>query len=200
VQFLGATVGSLAFAAVTEGVPVTPASHGGLGAVLAVVALATAGTLVPFTLFAFGQSRVSAEVAGAFLNLEPLVGALAGAVAFGDPVGPGQIAGGLAIVAGIGLSSLPLITSRKARVAAADAPVAAAAGSLVLAAAPAPAAAADAAGVTALGHRCDNEAIRVAPLPQPRPGPAVAAVGGRRVRQRPRPPRCADGRPAARAA
>jgi O-acetylserine/cysteine efflux transporter len=207
VQFLGATVGSLAFAAVTEGVPVTPASHGGLGAVLAVVALATAGTLVPFTLFAFGQSRVSAEVAGAFLNLEPLVGALAGAVAFGDPVGPGQIAGGLAIVAGIGLSSLPLITSRKARVAAADAPVAAAAGSLeapaVLEAGPvetASAAAADAAGVTALGHRCDNEAIRVAPLPQPRPGPAVAAVGGRRVRQRPRPPRCADGRPAARAA
>ena len=114
VQFLGATVGALAFAAVTEGAPVTPASHGGLGAVLAVVALATAGTLVPFTLFAFGQSRVSAEVAGAFLNLEPLVGAIAGAVAFGDPVGPGQIAGGLAIVAGIGLSSLPLIISPRA--------------------------------------------------------------------------------------
>ena len=80
---------------------------------LAVVALAAAGTLVPFTLFAFGQSRVSAEVAGAFLNLEPLVGAIAGAVAFGDPVGLAQIAGGAAIVAGIGLSSLPLLVRRR---------------------------------------------------------------------------------------
>jgi hypothetical protein len=69
--------------------------------------------VLPFTLFAFGQSRVSAEVAGAFLNLEPLVGAIAGAVAFGDPVGLAQIAGGAAIVAGIGLSSLPLLAGRR---------------------------------------------------------------------------------------
>jgi drug/metabolite transporter (DMT)-like permease len=78
--------------------------------VLVVIALTAGGTLLPFTLFAFGQSKVSAEVAGAFLNLEPLVGAIAGAVAFGDPVGVPQAAGGVAIVAGIGLSSLPLIT------------------------------------------------------------------------------------------
>jgi O-acetylserine/cysteine efflux transporter len=106
VQFLGATLGSLPVAVVTEGVPAAPA---GAGAVLAVVALALAGTLAPFTLFAFGQSRVSAEVAGAFLNLEPLVGAIAGAVAFGDPVGLAQVAGGMAILAGIALSSLPLL-------------------------------------------------------------------------------------------
>jgi O-acetylserine/cysteine efflux transporter len=105
VQFLGATLGALAFTVVTEGAPAAPA---GPGPVLAVVALALAGTLLPFTLFAFGQSRVSAEVAGAFLNLEPLVGALAGVVIFGNPVGPVQVAGGAAIVAGIGLSSLPL--------------------------------------------------------------------------------------------
>ena len=86
VQFLGAALGSLPVAAVSEGVPAAPA---GAGVVLAVVALALAGTLLPFTLFAFGQSRVSAEVAGAFLNLEPLVGAIAGAVVFGDPVGLG---------------------------------------------------------------------------------------------------------------
>ena len=86
---------------------------GGPGPVLAVVALAAVGTLVPFTLFAFGQSRVSAEVAGAFLNLEPLVGAIAGAAAFGDPVGLAQVAGGAAIVAGIGLSSLPLLARRR---------------------------------------------------------------------------------------
>jgi drug/metabolite transporter (DMT)-like permease len=75
---------------------------------LATAALA-GGTLLPFTLFAYGQSRMSAEVAGAFLNLEPLVGAVAGVVVFGNPAGPGQLAGGTAILAGIGLSSLPLL-------------------------------------------------------------------------------------------
>ena len=110
VQFLGAALGSLPVAALTEGAPAAPA---GIGVLLAVVALALAGTLVPFTLFAFGQSRVSAEVAGAFLNLEPLVGAIAGVVAFGDPAGLAQIAGGMAILAGIALSSLPLLAGRR---------------------------------------------------------------------------------------
>ena len=107
VQFLGAAIGALVFTAITEGAPAAPT---GPGPVLAVAALVAAGTLLPFTLFAYGQSRVSAEIAGAFLNLEPLVGAVAGAVAFGDPVGAAQVAGGAAILAGIGLSSLPLIT------------------------------------------------------------------------------------------
>jgi hypothetical protein len=75
--------------------------------------LITAGTLLPFTLFAFGQCRVSAEVAGAFFNLEPLVGAIAGAVVFGDPVGLALAGGGAAILAGIGLSSLPLLVRRR---------------------------------------------------------------------------------------
>jgi drug/metabolite transporter (DMT)-like permease len=110
VQFLGATLGSLPIAVVSEGVPAAPA---GAGVVLAVIALALAGTLLPFTLFAFGQVRVSAEVAGAFLNLEPLVGAIAGAVVFGDPVGLVQAGGGAAILAGIALSSLPLLASRR---------------------------------------------------------------------------------------
>jgi hypothetical protein len=34
-------------------------------------------------------------------------------VAFGDPVHPAQVAGGAAIVAGIGLSSLPLLTTHR---------------------------------------------------------------------------------------
>ena len=104
VQFLGAALGALAFAVVAEGAPVVP---GRVGPVLAAVALALAGTLGPFTLFAYGQSRVPAEVAGAFLNIEPLVGAIAGVMFFGDPVGPRQLAGGLAIVAGIVLSAFP---------------------------------------------------------------------------------------------
>ena len=110
VQFLGAALGTLPVAVLTGGVPDVPGGH---GPVLAVVALTACGTVLPFTLFAFGQSRVSAEIAGAFLNLEPLVGATLGALAFGDPVGLVQAAGGVAIVAGIGLSSLPLLTSHR---------------------------------------------------------------------------------------
>ena len=117
VQFLGATVGALLVSVCTSAAPTLP---GHPGPVLALLALTAGGTLAPFTLFAFGQSRVSAEVAGAFLNLEPLVGAIAGAAAFGDPVGLAQVAGGAAIVAGIGLSSLPLLAGRRRAQPAAD--------------------------------------------------------------------------------
>ncbi len=110
VQFLGAALGALLVSVFTEGAPALP---GRPGPVLAVIALTAGGTVLPFTLFAFGQSRVSAEVAGAFLNLEPLVGAIAGAAVFGDPVGLALFAGGAAIVAGIGLSSLPLLAGRR---------------------------------------------------------------------------------------
>jgi len=65
------------------------------------------GTLAPSMLFAYGQARVAAEVAGAFVNLEPLIGAATGAVVFGDPVGLALAAGATAILAGIALSSLP---------------------------------------------------------------------------------------------
>ena len=60
---------------------------------LALALLAFAGTVGPFALFAYGQSRVAPELAGAFLNLEPLVGTAAGALAFGDPFGPLQLLG-----------------------------------------------------------------------------------------------------------
>jgi drug/metabolite transporter (DMT)-like permease len=106
VQFLGAALATLPFSVASEGLP--PAPHH-LGAILATVALVAAGTLLPFTLFAYGQTWVSAEVAGAFLNIEPLVGAVAGIILFGDPAGPVQVAGGAAIIAGIVLSSLPML-------------------------------------------------------------------------------------------
>jgi drug/metabolite transporter (DMT)-like permease len=48
-------------------------------------------------------------VAGAFLNLEPLVGAVAGVVAFGDPAGPRLLIGGAAILGGILMSSVPAL-------------------------------------------------------------------------------------------
>ncbi len=163
VLFLGATLGALPIAVLTEGAPKVPGSP---GPVLAVVALAAAGTLLPFTLFAFGQSRVSAEVAGAFLNLEPLVGAMAGAMVFGDPVGLAQVAGGAAILAGIGLSSLPLLAGRASRRVAvvsgagagagvgAGAAVARAGAGVGAATAGATVAAATA-GAAPLGHGCD---------------------------------------------
>jgi len=106
VQFLGAAVAVLPFSAIAGGMPAAP--HGA-GPVLATVALAVGGTLLPFTLFAYGQSRVAAEIAGAFVNIEPLVGATAGIVLFGNPVGPVQAAGGAAIIVGIVMSSLPLL-------------------------------------------------------------------------------------------
>jgi O-acetylserine/cysteine efflux transporter len=106
VQFLAAALAALPVAVIGEGGPTVA---GGAGALLGIAGLALVGTLAPFTLFAYGQARVSPEVAGAFVNLEPLVGAAAGAAVFGDPVGAAQAAGGVAILTGIALSSLPLL-------------------------------------------------------------------------------------------
>jgi O-acetylserine/cysteine efflux transporter len=110
VQFLAAAVTALPVAAVTEGAP--PAAAGGAGPVLATAGLVLLGTLAPATLFAYGQARVSAEIAGSFVNLEPLVGVAAGAAVFGDPVGTAQAAGAAAILTGIALGSLPLLRPR----------------------------------------------------------------------------------------
>jgi drug/metabolite transporter (DMT)-like permease len=81
----------------------------GAGPVLATAGLVLFGTLAAATLFAYGQARVSAEIAGSFVNLEPLVGAAAGAAVFGDPLGIAQAAGAAAILTGIALGSLPLL-------------------------------------------------------------------------------------------
>ncbi len=101
VQMLGGMAAGVPNAAL-EGVPSAPA---GAGPLVALAALALAGTLAPFALFAYGQSRVAPELAGAFLNLEPLVGTAAGALAFADPFGSPQMLGGAAILIGIALST-----------------------------------------------------------------------------------------------
>jgi threonine/homoserine efflux transporter RhtA len=100
--------------AALEGVPHAPSSA---GPVVALAALALAGTLAPFALFAYGQSRVAPELAGAFLNLEPLVGTAAGALAFGDPFGAPQLIGGSVILIGIALSTGAGAARRTERVA-----------------------------------------------------------------------------------
>jgi drug/metabolite transporter (DMT)-like permease len=100
------TAGALAvtpFAILFEGVPpatAMPTMH----ELTAFAALAGLGSVVPFVLYAYGQKRVSPEVAGAFVNLEPLVGATVGAFAFGDPFGATQLLGATAIVGGILMS------------------------------------------------------------------------------------------------
>jgi O-acetylserine/cysteine efflux transporter len=110
VQFLGAALAALPAALLTRPVPpALPRGGAGVVAVLAVVGLTVVGTIVPFTLFAYGQHAVSTEVAGAFLNLEPLVGAMVGVVAFGDPAGPRLAIGGVAILGGILMSSVPAL-------------------------------------------------------------------------------------------
>jgi drug/metabolite transporter (DMT)-like permease len=111
VQFTGAALVALPAGLLSGGVPAAPP---GAGDVLAVAALAAAGTIVPFSLFCYGQRRVPAEIAGAFLNLEPLVGAIAGITVLGDPAGARQLAGGAAILAGIALSSIPAFSARAA--------------------------------------------------------------------------------------
>jgi O-acetylserine/cysteine efflux transporter len=111
-QFLAAAVVMLPVAVGTEGVvpPAAGMAHG----LPVVIALALAGTLAPFTLFAYGQARVSAAAAATFLNLEPLVGAAIGVVAFGDPFGGVQLVGSVAILAGIAVGSLPPAALRRA--------------------------------------------------------------------------------------
>jgi O-acetylserine/cysteine efflux transporter len=217
VQFLGAALVTAPFSALTEGMPPAPAHTASL---LAVVALIAGGTLVPFTLFAFGQSRLPAEIAGAFLNIEPLVGAVAGVVVFGNPAGPAQLGGGAAILGGIALSSVRRSGRRTASPGTA-APAAAehltarpaAAGHVPAGAAPAPAALAAAApspvairagaGHHAAGHPAAGHVMAEAGAPLTRPaGAHPAAAGHPAVRLRPgrghragQPPRIGRRRP-----
>ena len=72
---------------------------------LAFIALTLAGTVLPFWLFALGQSHVRPQLAGAFVNLEPVVGAAIGWIFFSNPVGPPQLLGALAVVAAIALAA-----------------------------------------------------------------------------------------------
>ena len=105
-QFAGGLIVALP-AALLEHAPAT-AGRGGPAATTAIVALAllaTTGTALPFWLFAYGQIRVPAELAGTFVNLEPLVGAAVGWLAFGDVAATGQIAGAVAVLGGIAIGT-----------------------------------------------------------------------------------------------
>jgi O-acetylserine/cysteine efflux transporter len=96
VQMAAAAIVALPLALLNES---TPRVHG--PAVLAVLGLVVVGSLLPFTLYAWGQTRVHNEVAGALLNLEALVGGMLGIVAFHDPWGVKQALGMVLMLAGI---------------------------------------------------------------------------------------------------
>lgn len=103
VQFLAGAVVSLPVAMIMDPSPTAPAT---LTPALAFVALSAVGTLLPFWLFALGQSRVPAELAGAFVNLEPVVGAAVGWLAFGNTAAVAQVLGAGAVLSGIALSTV----------------------------------------------------------------------------------------------
>src|SRR4051794_39833904 len=102
VQFAAGALVALPHAVLFEGMPPAPATA---APAAALGALAFAGTLLPFWLFAHGQAHVSPGLAGAFLNLEPLVGVAVGWVGFGEAVAGSQLLGGVAVLAGIALST-----------------------------------------------------------------------------------------------
>jgi len=104
VQFAAGALFALPVAIATEGAPPAPAAAHAVGLV---AALALTGTLLPFWLFAYGQARVPAALAGAFVNLEPVVGAAAGWLVMGESAAVGQLAGAVAVLAGIAISTLP---------------------------------------------------------------------------------------------
>jgi O-acetylserine/cysteine efflux transporter len=101
VQVAAGTLLAAPIAALTGPLPHAAASA---SPVVALVVLGIAGTLMPFWLFAYGQSHVPASLAGAFVNIEPVVGAAIGWLAFGNPAGVGQLAGVVAVIAGIALT------------------------------------------------------------------------------------------------
>jgi drug/metabolite transporter (DMT)-like permease len=104
VQFAAGALVALPVAFASQPVPLAPNSG---DAAAAVAALALIATPLPFWLFAFGQARVPAPLAGAFVNLEPVVGAAVGWLAFGNSATLVQVGGAVAVLAGIVLSARP---------------------------------------------------------------------------------------------
>jgi O-acetylserine/cysteine efflux transporter len=102
VQFAAAAGFVLPLALAGGHLPAAPASA---APVIAFAALTLTGTVLPFWLFAFGQAKVRPQLAGAFVNLEPVVGAGIGWVLFANPVGPGSIVGVAAVLSAIVLAA-----------------------------------------------------------------------------------------------
>jgi len=101
VQMGAAGLFALVFALPTS----LPADAPRVDEAIALAALVSVGSLIPFSLYAYGQARVSAELAGAFVNLEPVVGVASGVLAFGNPFGAWQALGAVLVIGGLALSA-----------------------------------------------------------------------------------------------
>lgn len=77
-------------------------------AVASVVVLGVVCTAGTFALWNWGLAGVESSRAGVFLNLEPVVGAAAGILLFGDPTGPTLGLGGGLVLASAVWMSLPV--------------------------------------------------------------------------------------------
>jgi len=74
-------------------------------ALLGTIYLAAVITALGYVAWNWALARVEASRAAAFLTVQPVVGALLGAAALGDPVSVYTGAGGLLIVVGLWLSA-----------------------------------------------------------------------------------------------
>jgi drug/metabolite transporter (DMT)-like permease len=77
------------------------------GAVAAILYIAVFASLVAFLLWSFGVNEIGAARAGQFVYLMPVFGPVLAVVILGETLGPAQIAGGLCVLAGIGLVNRP---------------------------------------------------------------------------------------------
>jgi drug/metabolite transporter (DMT)-like permease len=107
VQFSAGALAALPYALLHDGLSLAATERMGAEPMLALGTLAVAGTLLPFWLFARGQTHVPPALAGAFVNLESVVGAVVGWIAFGNVLGVPQFAGAVAVLGGVALSVLP---------------------------------------------------------------------------------------------
>lgn len=67
---------------------------------IGIVGQSLLSTVVALVSWQYGAARIPAASAGVFLNIEPLVGAIAGVLLFCDPITSELLTGGAAIVAG----------------------------------------------------------------------------------------------------
>ena len=92
------------------------AGGGGLGgatpsAYAAGVAMAVVGTALAIATFLAGMARVGSAWASIASSFEPVFTVALGVAVLGDPLGPGKLVGGLAVVAGAVL--LPLLSGAR---------------------------------------------------------------------------------------
>ena len=84
--------------------PLLALAHPGWRLAASVLVVAYAGTVFGFGLWARLLSRYSAATVAPFALLVPVVGMIAGAIVYGEPMRPVELAGGVLVMAGLALN------------------------------------------------------------------------------------------------